>query len=137
MGTASKKCFDLRDRLFGVIGLAGEHVQQSVQIRYNLTPAEVYLSLAKWHVHSAAGPFVLLLARSKEPMVGLSSWYPNFNADLRALLLGILASTTKYHTGFELGSKDKTCYISCIPCSDSIQVQGYLAHKISRKVPSY
>ena len=136
MGTASKKCFDPRDRLFGVIGLASEHVQQSVQIIYDLTPAEVYLGHAKWHVESAAGPLVLLLACSKEPMLSLPSWCPNFNADSRTLLLGILASTTKYHAGFESGSKDRTCYISCIPGRDSIKAQGYLVDKISYKVPS-
>ena len=136
MGTASKKCYDSRDRLFGVIGLASEHVQQLVQIRYDLTSAEVYLSHTKWHAESAAGPLVLLLACSKEPMVGLPSWCPNFNADSRTLLLGILASTTKYYAGSESGSKDKTCYISCIPGRDSIKAQGYLVDKISYKVPS-
>ena len=136
IGTALKKCFDPRDRFFGVIGLASEHVQQAVQIRYDLPPAEVYISHAKWHIESTGSPLVLLLACSKEPMVGLPSWCPNFNADLRILLLGILTSTTKYHAGFESGSKDKTCYISCIPGRDSIKAKGYLVDNISYKVPS-
>ena len=136
MMAAEKQCSDPRDRLYGLIGLASSEVQQHLRITYDRTSAEVYLSYAKWAVERPGGPLVLILACSKKPMAGLPSWCPNFDAPSRTLGLGLLASTTNYHAGFEAGDQNQTCFIISSQDSNSIKTRGFLVDKILNKVQS-
>ena len=136
LSSSGRECTEPRDRLYALIGLAGVEVQENVPVRYDISPAAVYLNYAKWEVQRGGGQMILLFACIRPTTDELPSWCPNFDAPARFYFLGLSADTTNYHAGFKAKDTNTTCHITCIPNSNMIKTQGFLLDRILNKVPS-
>ena len=95
-----KDVTDPKDKIYGVPGLVPP-LQKSIVMDYSLTTAEVYRQFAGRCVIHEIDYSLLSEITSRDGMIGLPSWCPNFNSPgPQTALGGENGPRSGYHAGF-------------------------------------
>ena len=81
------KATDLRDKIYGVLGLTNQEIHQFLQVNYDKTPAKVYCEAMTYMLEKEIdNPHMLLIFLEyalplalQSPLQGLPSWVPDFS----------------------------------------------------------
>jgi hypothetical protein len=128
-----KDVTDPKDKIYGVLGLVPP-LQKSIVVDYSLTTAEVYRQFAGRCVIHEIDHSLLSEITSRDGMIGLPSWCPNFNSrGPQTALGGENGPRSGHHAGFRKPWAYKHSIVRLVNAV-TIACCGFVVDRIEDKV---
>ena len=131
-------CFDPRDKIYGLLGLAEDSVRTAITVDYqNKTAKQLSLDVAKHEIANEPMVTVLHLSCNRPRTTDLPSWCPNYSeSPTSALLIGL---AWDYHAGNKDMIKRKAISARTTPFrakaeSNMLHVQGFTVDRVDKMV---
>jgi hypothetical protein len=128
----SWKCSNCLDKIYGLLGLAEQSLQDELSIDYGQRPADLYLAFAKYWIPKDLNLKILNIASHMRNISGLPTWCPNFDSFQVETPLWIRASEAQYHAGFKAG--DIAHGVATVD-SRELRVKGFSVDEIEEVLP--
>ncbi|KAE8448051.1 hypothetical protein EG329_009816 [Mollisiaceae sp. DMI_Dod_QoI] len=132
-------CFDPRDKIYGILGLAEDPVRTEITADYrDKSPRDLSLEVAKHEIANEPMIAILHLSCNRPRAADLPSWCPNFTASPTSLLLIGLA--TDYHAGNRNMVIRKAISARTTPFRARVEgnilhIQGFTISQVDKVIP--
>jgi hypothetical protein len=126
------KCSNPLDKIYGLLGLADQSLQEHLAIDYRKTPEEVYLAFAKYWIQRDLNLEPFHWTPPDHPL-DLPTWCPNLNHQLVATPLGgPRAHSAQYCAGIKVGRKSQ---VEVCADSTAVLVEGFRVDVVAEVLP--
>ena len=97
----NREVTDPIDKIYGILALMPEHIQEKMTVDYTLPPTQVYVLFSRLWLQTDSMLSMLSLVDGPNQAEGLPSWCPNYNSPrVTAELGGQMGLLSGYHAGF-------------------------------------
>ena len=97
----NREVTDPIDKIYGILGLMPEYIQEAMTVDNTLPPTQVYVLFSKLWSQTDSMLSMLSLVDGPNQAVGLPSWCPNYNSPrMTSDLGGQMGLLSGYHAGF-------------------------------------